>query len=510
MDPVENCLLLALEANPDDWSVRLLLAEKMVERDASAEASDLIFAAPNPPQSENDLERMVELVGEAAIPQLEAVIAKRPNHLFTHQLLAHLLVLKGEEDRAQNHFEVAQGLGLLKAQDKESFEDLPKEPAQPQEPRAEDSPAPGSASRTQDSARPAGSSNRLPEQGVDPPPLSSPNHFASLPKPKIGSVETAPAPGKKGAKVTSVLVALAVHVILALLAALLVILPPARDNPEIVASITKPKPKNQEMQKKNVAKRVKKSSPASAAAAPLAQLIRANAVAKISLPEVTRTSTGPLGIGESNLGSGRFGNAGLGNGEAMFMGSSVRGRMAVVFDISGSMYEANPVVIKEINKRFRSAQVVAVFGARFNRSNSSTRFLPYQKNKEVLDSVEWNGRGKTATRDAMNKALFSLRECDSLPGGKKGTNGLIPTQSLGTAIELLLKQPRSTRPSAIFTFSDFQDGCDPAYLEEVCKLAWQNGVKLVFYHPVKFQRDKDKYLAAIKKTRVDGEVKEGL
>lgn len=510
MEAVENCLILALEANPDDWSVRLLLAGKQVEREAKKEASELIAAAPNPPKSGSDLKQMVDLIGEAAIPQLEKLVARSPNHAYGHQLLGHLLVLSGDEDRAEAHFEVAQGLSVLTNATLEELDTLNKPGSNE---NAEPSPQVASRHSEQQESAPAGDieiASSITETPGDPLSGSPQSSFPPLTTPEIGPVEFSNTPSKKGAKLTAALVALAVHVVLAIIAALLVILPPTKEDPEIIASIERSKPKKQEMLKKTVAKQARKTNPSAAAAAPLAQLMRASAVAKISLPDVTKTSTGPLGIGESELGSGSFGASGLGTGEGMFMGSSVSGQMAVVFDISGSMYKANPIVIKEINKRFKSAQVVAVFGATFKRMDSGTRMLPYDKNREVLASVERNGKNQVATRDAMNKALFSLRHCDSLPGGKVGGNGLIPSQSLGRAIELLLHQPRARRPGTIFVFSDFQDGCDPSYMEEVCKLAWQNGTKLVFYHPVKFTKDKDKYLAVIKKTKVDGEVKEGL
>ena len=71
----------------------------------------------------------------------------------------------------------------------------------------------------------------------------------------------------------------------------------------------------------------------------MAQLMRANAVAKIALPNVTRTSKGPLGLGDADFGSGGFGSggSGLGSGASFFGGSSTGKRFLFVLDHSASM-----------------------------------------------------------------------------------------------------------------------------------------------------------------------------
>ncbi|MDF1739087.1 MAG: hypothetical protein P1U86_08005 [Verrucomicrobiales bacterium] len=125
------------------------------------------------------------------------------------------------------------------------------------------------------------------------------------------------AKGKSSRKATAIFVAVAVHVAIILIATTLTIFAATKDEPEIIAMIAPPSSTpQQEMKKKTVQKQVRQApSAASAAAAPMAQMMKANAEAQFSTPDVTRTSTGPLGIGDGDLGTGAFG-AGTGLGDA--------------------------------------------------------------------------------------------------------------------------------------------------------------------------------------------------
>ena len=314
---------------------------------------------------------------------------------------------------------------------------------------------------------------------------------------------------KNSRKATAVMIAVGVHVAIILLATTLTIFAASKVEPEIIAAIAPPSTTpQQEMKKKTVQKQVKRApSAASAAAAPMAQMMKANAEARFTTPEVTRTSTGPLGVGEGDLGTGAFG-VGSGLGEAgdggAFMGAKVQGNLAVVFDITKSMYSANPIVIAEIKRSFEEAHVVCVYGAQF--TDQPAKLVRYKSNEEVLAQVKSASEkiGAVAVSKAMNEALFSLRRCDSLARSRQ-----FALQSLGTAIENLLNQ--DNRPGTIFVFSDFKDGVEPAYMNKVQELVKQHGTKVVFWKPTRWQKgqteDRALYEAFAKATR--GEVKAG-
>lgn len=302
------------------------------------------------------------------------------------------------------------------------------------------------------------------------------------------------AKGKSSRKATAIFIAVGVHVALILIASTLTIFAASKDEPEIIAAIAPPSVgQKQEMKKKTVQKQIKRTSSSSAAAAPMAQMMKSSAEASFTAPDVTRTSTGPLGIGEGDFGSGAFGTgAGLGEGSGgSFFGVNTTGQLAVVFDITRSMYGAVPFVIEEIERSFKTAQVMVVFSGGFEQI-PLTRIIPYKSNDKVQILVEINA--KTARKGAaqsmaqaqrMNRSLFKVQRCDSIESRHKLTRSSKTLaggfQSLGTAMELLLNQ--SSHPKTIFVFSDFSDSYDVAYMKKIQSMCRSKKVKVVFWAP---------------------------
>lgn len=312
MSDLEKSLRQTLEDHPEDWSIRWLVVEKILGREAHDEAAKVAAAAPVPPDTDQELERLVDLAREDAFPLVHSYVAEHPANGYGHLLLATLLTWRGDEEKAQQHFSVAQALQHGSTlEEAEEIEEAPDEEIVQ-----------------------AVETGHVPA----PPPIS-----VSIPGEEAHAVEDLSVSGRRsnnGSKrATAILVAVGVHFAIAVILALVVILPSRQDEPEIVAAIAPVSKKKQEMQKKNVVKQTKKTSASAAAAAPLAQLMRANAVAKISMPQITKTSKGPLGIGEADFGSGGFGSGGdgLGMGASFFGGTSTGKRFLFVIDHSGSM-----------------------------------------------------------------------------------------------------------------------------------------------------------------------------
>ena len=348
---------------------------------------------------------------------------------------------------------------------------------------------------------------------VEPAPIT-PSHLApvtSSPQAFDAQATRHEPKAKNSRKATAIMVAVGVHVALIIIATTLTIFAASKDEPEIIAAIAPPSTSpQQEMKKKTVQKQVKRApSAASAAAAPMAQMMKANAAARFTTPEVTRTSTGPLGVGEGDLGSGAFGvGAGLGDaGDGSFFGTATSGNLAVIFDVTGSMGEASDTVVSEINRTFKTAHVVCVFGARFK--DQPAQMVSYRSNKNIQKSL------LNQKNQSMNENMLSLQNCDSLemqmPFGKEFQD-LPPEEkgkvigSLGTALETLLSQGRP--PGTIFVFSDFLDGVDPKYMEKVANLAKQKRVKIVIWYPFREAnrfKDREHYETFVK--RVGGELK---
>lgn len=343
MSDVETSLKTTLEAHPQDWAIRWLVIDKMLERGAPEEAAELANAAPAAPDGDAQLHRLLEVGGLGSIGLIEERVSDFPADAYAHELYATLLDWAGKPERAQQHRSVAAAL---------HGHGVPLEPVHGQV-------ADEVEQMLEEQAGGVGSGEAGPE-------------FTALPLPGIPEVPVEEAgewvmPGstkQTGSKVTAFTVAIAVHLLIALLALVVIILPPGKDEPEIVATIAPPSVKKQEMQKKNVSKQTKKTSASSAAAAPLAQLMRANASAKITMPQVTRTSTGPLGLGDADFGGGGFGSGGdgLGMGASFFGGSSTGRRFLFIIDHSGSM----------------TAQQVKLRNAEVARALKSLRDVEYQ------------------------------------------------------------------------------------------------------------------------------------
>lgn len=330
MSELEASLVQALSAHPEDWSLRILVSEKMLERAALQEAAELVNSAPCPPETEEQLHRLVELGGYGSIPLIESFIGANPASGYAHTLLADLLLAHGDLAKAEQHRTVALALNSSHAPT-----------VAPSEPVLEAHPALGEESgyheaATHQEGHEAGIEVPPISEGAPPPDLQEEVHYVDE---ETLALEKAHQGKPRGAKATAIFVAIGVHLLIAIIATIVVILPPNRDEPEIVAAVIGPPAKKQEIQKKNVVKQTKKNTASAAAAAPLAQLMRANAMAKISLPNVTRTSKGPLGIGDADFGGGGFGGSGsgMGSGASFFGGTSTGKRFLFVLDHSGSM-----------------------------------------------------------------------------------------------------------------------------------------------------------------------------
>jgi len=350
MDSAERSLRQALDAAPEDWSIRLLVAERMHARDAAEEAGALVSEAPTPPDSEQRLHQAVGLAGHGALDVARAYVAANPASAYGHQVLGSLLEHAGDARQAAKHYDVARALGSAFAP--------PQAGTAPAEARGhghvDGEPEPGPSA--------------MPEAPPPPPPESDPSDpsdpsAANVHEAATSQAETA-SRRRLGNKTMAILIAVAVHVLIAVIAGILVILPPTEDRPEIVAKVVTPPSADREMKKKTVLEQVKKSVSASAAAAPVAQLMRSSAQAKFSVPDTPKTSSGPLGMGESNLGAGGFGGtgSGLGSGASFFGGSATGNRFAFILDYSGSMKPKQVnLVVREMERSLEALKPGAQF-----------------------------------------------------------------------------------------------------------------------------------------------------
>ncbi len=478
MTEIESSLRAALDAHPGDWSLRMLVVEKVLERDAREEAADLVAAAPEAPETDEEIQRVVEIAEEKSHDLLHSYVQKNPANAYGHQLLATVLQWRGEEEKAQQHFSVAAALGGVVHEPTVAELDEQVVPLAEAD-VSESEPPPALDANLQPPPISAGADPSSP-----PPPPAITGYVEEEPEPLAGGGFTledlAPVepPKQRGKKATAIMAAVIFHAVIFLIAALVIILPPMKDDPEIVAAIAPSIEKKQEMQKKNVVKQTKKTSASAAAAAPLAQLMRANAVAKISLPNVTKTSKGPLGIGDADFGGGGFGGGGggMGSGASFFGGSSTGRRFLFVIDHSGSM-KKNQVELRnnELEKALKSLkgvqyQVLLFAGGAYYASKGWS--LKSQGNRlntakgpgGSWDFVSVGGAGNFDYKGAAEK-LPKAEWLASTPSNVKRTMDIVEKDRLfyGTdwGLALDIGHRMDPPPDVIFFMSDGTGGNSP-------------------------------------------------
>lgn len=142
-------------------------------------------------------------------------------------------------------------------------------------------------------------------------------------------------------KAIAIIVTVALHVFLGIIFLLITVVPAFRDEPELVAKVIGTNQSEEtKMEKRTVMKQVKQAS-TTTAASPIAKMVRANSVAKMVAPKVSKVTEGPIGLGEGEFGAG-FGasSAGMGSGVSFFGSRSNGRRFLFVLDHSASMTTA--------------------------------------------------------------------------------------------------------------------------------------------------------------------------
>lgn len=459
MDPVEQPLLLALEAAPDDWGLRLMIAEKQVQRGAVEEASELVSSAPKPPASDGDLQKLAEIGGPAAIPLVEKFAVENPTNPYGHTILAHLWETAGNEEKAQTHYTVANALSGVAT----------PETSVPEQ--TEIAPPPSVAVSSIEPPLITVAATTA-ESGSEPGLIST--------SPKEARIEPMVKPkSRNGSKTTAILVAVAIHAAIILIATLLVILPPSKDEPEIVALMAPAQTTaKQEMKKKTVQKMVKRSpSSSSSAAAPMAIMMRANAVASFSAPVTTKTSTGPMGMGEGDLGSGGFGigtglGSGSGGGATFFGGKATGKRFLFIIDHSASMNDEQVELRNNELERSLSTlkgvqyHVVLFAGPAFFAEKgweavNANRIIGPEKTysfiTKAVDDFEFSGppsalpraKWRNATPENTKETMDYIRETDLIAG---------TDWEIAFRVGHYMEPP----PDVIFFMSDGGGGNDPS------------------------------------------------
>ena len=127
-----------------------------------------------------------------------------------------------------------------------------------------------------------------------------------------GAYEEIQAELKRKRRNKSIMVAVGIHVLILVVAAIIIVSPGRRDEPEIVAEIIDaPPPVDQQMQRLSAVKQVEQTQ--ASASSSVTKMMRANISSVIAAPEADIITDSPVGFGDGDFGDG-FGSGSGGGG----------------------------------------------------------------------------------------------------------------------------------------------------------------------------------------------------
>ena len=242
---------------------------------------------------------------------------------------------------------------------------------------------------------------------------------------------------------------------------------------------------------------------AASMSAPKTRVISMATNAEIGLPDISTSMSdfsslsaaaqmgGGMGGGEGGLnGRGKGGLMGNGTGTGMgpgrgngFVSLGLFGmkidarRMAVVLDMSGSMYSFLPVVIKEVDKVAPGSMVILHYGCGLSDAEirkpglESTSDKKFEEDRIVTSLLASENR---AMNQEQREALHALVK-------KRPKTYFVPSTGVGSTWIALTDQ-KLKDADAIYWFADFADPLSKGRLEEVARQLRGRKQKL-YIHP---------------------------
>ncbi len=399
MNAVEQAIAQALEAEPGNWELRLELLGKLGQRGAVDEAIGILQSAPEPPASENLLQRAIDWAAQsgridAALPVADHFITVHEESPVGHYLVAKINAKIGDLERARAHYEYAVSANpdledaALAAKLSDLGQTMPQAEAEavvsPVEPQpqplspptvaplappssGEEVPAPAPAASIQPSplTPPPGAAVPPPvthaavapgtQPGFAPPVREVPPVDDQLPEPSaaelemmdtaarhlvlggdVSAIHAASARKNTNQKLIAVTVAILAHVVILGLFTLVVMSLPQPTPPQIVTSASPVLDENIP-QTQEIQKQVQRK-PVQSAQSEMS-VISVKGASAVSMPDIVtdQVSFDPLGTGDS-FGASMVFDAGADGGMVSFFGSkSVSKRVVFAVDYSASM-----------------------------------------------------------------------------------------------------------------------------------------------------------------------------
>jgi hypothetical protein len=529
MSAIINALEKALKANPADWQTRLALAEACLQENLDSKALGILDAADGLPDDPGQQIAVASCYYGLDPEKACAILAADPALAEMDPELAQACELTNSETAgpvvpipltAPAHPKDDSPLTITSADTVvDDQDDIPED--QPAEPETE----PETPAKSE--VRSDGFLEINPESYPVPEPAPEPASDPSIPAPPILIAAESPPHDEeyveeegaeahvkelldeadlihrkdmRASKLQSLFLTGLVHVAVILLLSLIVISVPRDSPPEIVA-VAAPSIEIDTPEKKKVEIPTTKAQPSSASVMP--NIINALNTSSMSIPSVKNApEVDQAVLGSSFRPSLNFGPMGN-EGQPMIFGEPIEGTtLGVILDVSGSMAEFLPKVIREIDRNFDKASIVFVNNAMLRTSDGSTTEIRPIATDDVVPVVDglrtpywflWHDLPRKAEQASVDRLieLFKTRQNSYLAvGGNDRVSG---------AMDYL----RSLGIDALYIFSDFQDFVDEdAAVENARKLS-KAGIK-TYVQPAQTQSEYLEIVSSKIADRTDG------
>ncbi|MEM7146609.1 MAG: tetratricopeptide repeat protein [Verrucomicrobiota bacterium] len=524
MSSIIQALQKALETNPADWETRLALAEALIHENQADQALATLEQAEQPPADPNQHLALARcyaaLDPDKARAVLSAILEVDPANPDATDLVNALdeAAREGETEPDPEPV-IPVPLSITAADTVDDDEDKEDEADEDKESPADDS-IPG----------PAAAAIPPPKVDIPAPPVDIPapeTESDSEPEPAVGEnvivlerahvdedADAADDPIKslqdeaahqrkkdlRAAKVKSLFATGLLHVAAILLLSLVVIAVPKMNPPEIVA-VAAPTMEMPTPETKKVETPTLKKTETSAAVMP--NIINSLNISEVSIPSVQNAPEVDSAVfGSSFTPSLSFGPAGQ-IGQPMLFGEPIEGKtLGVILDVSGSMSEFLPKVIREIDRNFEKASIVFVYEAIMRTSDSGDTEIRPIATDDVVPMIDglrtpywflWHDLPRKAEQSAVDRLIdiFKTRQNSYMAIGRN--------EPVTAAMDYL----RGLGIDALYIFSDFEDFVDADAAVENARELSKAGIK-TYVQPAQVQTEYLEIVSSKIADRTDG------
>jgi len=469
MSEIIDALKKAVELNPDDWESRLSLIRaclKEGDRNGAVEALNGIEKLPTDSPSLIAAAKCYAAVGSPGASQvIEPLVEAEPENAQAHLTLAQISQQFGDSAKARKHYYEACKLdssiddpaltGLFGREE----ENAP-EPAFVATPDVDINDT-GAVAMTADPIHTA--KIVIPPQTANLAELREQERLSELKSQRT----------RRREQIQALFITIVAYAGLIFLLSTVVLNVAQPQPPEIVASAAV-RSDEDTIEKKTMTEPQPWKPPAASSA--LTEVITTAATSNVAMPSFNENApTDLISIGQASTPSMSF--ALPGEETKMLFGQKVEGKvLGVVLDVSGSMAEYLPKVIREIDKEFEKSPIVFVNHTYLRGLNDGTTeiwpivaedVVPRKNNQITPYWFLWGDLPRKADQEAVNRLIeiFKTRpNCYLAVGGGN---------RIATAVDFLVDQ----KIDALYLFSDFEDYTDEEVAAEVGKKLLRAKVK---------------------------------